>query len=81
MSYQLCEATINLGSPVRRERVRGFQPPWRTVFVYKCATCGQERRVYANSFRGPNPVPGIGAIRCGAYIATNDATNEPARVA
>jgi len=54
---------INLGRPVRSERVRGFQPPWRTVFVYKCVA-GHEVRVCANSFRGKTAVPGVGAIRC-----------------
>ena len=54
---------IDLCRPVRSERVRGFQPPWRTVFVYKCVA-GHEVRVCANSFRGKTAVPGVGAIRC-----------------
>ena len=61
-----CDATLNLNTPTRSERVRGFQPPWRTVYVYRCPKCGTETRVRANSFRGRTPVPGIGAIRCGA---------------
>ena len=65
-----CEATINLRTPIRSERVRGFQPPWRTVYVYRCASCGAERRVRARSFRGTNPEPSVGAIRCGALLAT-----------
>jgi len=65
---------INLSSPVRSERVRDFQPPWRTVFVYKCAKCGKETRVRANSYRGKTAVPGVGAIACPHCPA--DQTNE-----
>lgn len=38
-------AVLNLARPVRSERVRGFQPPWYTVFVYRCDACGGETRV------------------------------------
>ena len=55
---------INLSTPIRSERVRGFQPPWRTVYVYVCATCGAETRVYAAAFIGKRPVPGVGGIFC-----------------
>lgn len=55
--------TIDLSTPVRSERVRGFQPPWRTVFIYLCSA-GHTVRVYANSFRGRTPVPSVGAITC-----------------
>jgi ribosomal protein S27E len=56
---------INLNSPIRSERIRaGFQPHWRTVFIYKCKDCGHEMRVFANSFMGKNPVPGVGSIIC-----------------
>jgi DNA-directed RNA polymerase subunit RPC12/RpoP len=55
---------INLSTPIRSERVRDFQPPWRTVFVYKCSKCNKETRVRASSFRGKTPVPSTGAIRC-----------------
>lgn len=66
-----CSAQINLGRPLRSERVRaGFQPHWRTVYVYRCPTCGAERRVFASAFRGSRPEPGTGAILCGATIAT-----------
>ena len=54
---------IQLGTPVRQEKVRGFQPPWRTVFVYECPK-GHSVRVNANSFRGRTPVPSVGAITC-----------------
>ena len=55
---------VDLARPVRSERVRaGFQPHWRTVFIYKCPK-GHEQRVFANSFRGTTPVPGVGGIRC-----------------
>lgn len=55
---------INLATPVRSERVRWFQPPWRTVFIYRCSKCGKETRVFANSFRGRTPVPSVGGIAC-----------------
>ena len=71
-AYTLCNATVTLSAPIRSERVRGFQPPWRTVYVYQCATCKSERRVYANSFRGTRPQPGVGAIVCGAYLPAQD---------
>lgn len=57
-------AVINLGTPIRSERVRGFQPPWRTVFVYRCPTCSQETRVRAGSYRGNRAEPGVGGIMC-----------------
>ena len=57
---------IDLSKPIRSERVRaGFQPHWRTVFIYKCRECGKEHRIYTNSFRGKNAVPGVGGVRCG----------------
>lgn len=56
---------IDLSRPIRSERVRaGFQPHWRTIFVYLCGTCHNEVRVFANSFRGSRPEPGRGAISC-----------------
>jgi hypothetical protein len=60
---ELEESTIDLSKPTRTERVRGFQPPWRTVFVYHCQH-GHEVRVRASSFRGKTPVPSTGAITC-----------------
>jgi hypothetical protein len=60
-----CPGLINLSAPTGRERVRGFQPPWRTVFKYHCPVCRAEVRVRAGSFRGKTPVPGVGAIVCG----------------
>ena len=59
-----CSGLINLSAPKAREKVRDFQPPWRTVFVYECPVCKREARVRAGSFRGKTPVPGVGAIRC-----------------
>lgn len=55
---------IDLQRPIKTERVRSFQPPWRTVFVYECPDCKGLVRVRANSFRGKRPVPGVGAIYC-----------------
>lgn len=63
-----CNATIDLRTPARSERVRDFQPPWRTVYVYRCPLCGHERRVRANSFRGAKAEPSLGAIVCGHPI-------------
>lgn len=58
-------ALINLSRPIRSERVRaGFQPHWRTVFIYRCDDCNKESRVYATSFIGSRPVPSTGAIAC-----------------
>ncbi len=68
MSYSLCEATINLGTPARSERVRVPFAKSRTVYVYTCKVCKTERRVRASSFRGTTATPSVGAIRCGAYI-------------
>lgn len=59
----MCDRQIDLSRPVGSERVRDFQPPWRTVYIYKCA-CGRTVRVRANSFRGSRPEPGTGAILC-----------------
>lgn len=56
--------TIILSHPIRTERVRGFQPPWRTVYVYRCASCKGETRVRASAFRGRHSEPGVGAIAC-----------------
>jgi len=56
---------IDLSKPIRSERVRvGFQPHWRTVFVYRCPKCEKEMRLYGNAFRGSRPVPGVGGVRC-----------------
>jgi len=55
---------INLQGPARQVKVRaGFQPHWRTQFIYTCGA-GHEVKVFANSFRGPHPVRGVGAIEC-----------------
>ena len=67
-TYSLCDATIDMRTPKRRERVRDFQPPWRTVFVYVCPKCANERRVRASAFRGKVAEPSVGAIVCGAYL-------------
>jgi DNA-directed RNA polymerase subunit RPC12/RpoP len=55
---------IDLMQPVRSERVRGFQPPWYTVYVYICPRCGNEVRMKASSFFGKTPKPSTGAIIC-----------------
>lgn len=60
-----CDGVINLQAPTGRERRRGFQPPWYTVFKYKCPKCGATHTVRANSFLGARPVPSTGGIVCG----------------
>ena len=69
-SYGTCQAVIDLRAPIRSERVRDFQPPWRTIYVYRCTSCGSERRVRAGSFRGSNPEPSVGGIVCGGAVAS-----------
>lgn len=68
---------IDLTTPVGSERVRGFQPPWRTVWIYKCAA-GHTVRVRATSFRGKTPVPSRGAIAC-PQCGGKEVGDEPAR--
>lgn len=61
----MCTGLIDLARPVSKEKVRyGFQPHWRTVFIYRCPQCGKETRVYASKYRGKTPVPETGAIKC-----------------
>ena len=55
---------INLSTPSSSVRERGFQPPWHTIFIYRCKAANHEVRVRANSFSGSRPVPGVGAIMC-----------------
>lgn len=42
------------------ERVRGFQPPWHLILIYKCKVCGQKYRI-RKSWTGPIP---RGALGC-----------------
>ncbi len=63
-----CDAIINLRRPSGSEKRRGFQPPWYTVFLYRCQKCGQVHNVRANSFLGKKAVPGIGGIICGSPL-------------
>lgn len=65
---ETCSEVIDLRLPFKSERVRGFQPPWRTVYLYRCGYCGAVHRVRAN-YRGKTPVPGIGGIICGRTLA------------
>jgi hypothetical protein len=55
-------------SYVRTERVRGFQPPWRTILVYRCDSCLFEARLLKN-WSGPAPRGAITCAHCGAAIA------------
>jgi len=70
MPMKTCSEYVNLGTPVRSERVRDFQPPWRTVFVYRCGACGSEFRMRAGAFSGTRAVPGVGAVRCAHPVAS-----------
>ncbi len=54
---------IDLSRPIRSVRERGFQPPWHTVYIYKCDN-GHEVRMKARCFRGRRPEPGTGAVMC-----------------
>lgn len=63
-----CPGRMDLQRPVRSERRRGFQPPYYTVYVYRCPDCQRERFIRASSFRGRTPVPAIGAMVCGGSI-------------
>ena len=56
---------IDLRHPVRSELRRGFQPPWYTVYVYRCDLCQQELFIRANAFGGSRPEQSVGGIRCG----------------
>ena len=60
-----CGGIIDLATPTGSERVRGFQPPYRTVYIYRCPRCGSVRKVRAGSFRGTTPEPDVGGIVCG----------------
>lgn len=61
----MAKTLIDLSNPIRSKKIRfGFQPHWRTVFIYECPNCHEEHRVFANAFSGKNPVPGVGAIVC-----------------
>lgn len=74
-----CTQVIDLSQPTRSARVRGFQPPWRTVYVYVCPACGHQHRLRASSFRGRHPESGRGGIRCGAKTDTMMPRTERAR--
>ena len=60
-----CPGLIDLSTPTRSERRRGFQPPFYTVFVYRCPQCHGETVLRASAFRGRRAVPGTGAVSCG----------------
>jgi ssDNA-binding Zn-finger/Zn-ribbon topoisomerase 1 len=56
---------IDLNRPIGSKRIRaGFQPHWRTVFIYECPQCKNHIRIYANKFRGRFPIPEIGGVYC-----------------
>lgn len=49
---------ISLRNTIRTERVRGFQPPWHTIWILACPSCAGEVRVRQN-WHGPPPPGGI----------------------
>ena len=63
-----CQGAIDLSRPIGAERRRGFQPPYYTVYVYRCPDCGATKYVRARSFRGRTPTTSIGAIHCDGPI-------------
>lgn len=63
-----CDGIMDLSRPIGAERVRGFQPPWYTVWRYRCPKCGAEMRIRASRFHGRNPAPEIGGVYCGKEI-------------
>jgi hypothetical protein len=63
-----CEGRINLAIPLSATRVRDFQPPWRTVYLYRCPQCHRDIRVRAGAFMGRRAVPGVGGIVCGLPV-------------
>jgi hypothetical protein len=68
---------IMLQYPIKSKKVRaGFQPHWRTIFLYICPECAKEVGVYACAFSGKTPIPGIGAIYCPKCPDQSDAKQE-----
>jgi hypothetical protein len=67
-----CDGIINLNTPISSEQRRGFQPPYYTVYKYKCPKCGYPVTVRAGAFRGRTPEPGVGGIRCGNNLAVKE---------
>lgn len=47
----------------KTERVRGFQPPWRTVEIHECPSCGANARIYQN-WRGSRPPFAVACQSC-----------------
>lgn len=72
MREPTCDRVLNLNTPSGSERVRGFQPPWRTVYIYRCGTCGNVIRMRASSFYGTRPTPSIGGIACGGTLVRSE---------
>lgn len=58
-----CTGLMDMQRPIRTERVRGFQPPWRTVYVLRCPQCGSEMRLHKSGSSMPP-----GAVRCGRAL-------------
>lgn len=43
---------------ITTERVRGFQPPWRTIYVVRCDGCGATLQRISKNWHGSVP-PGV----------------------
>ena len=58
-----CDGRMIIGQGTHR-KVRGFQPPWRTVIDHACPKCGGVVTLNANWRGSPPP----GAIVCGRLL-------------
>lgn len=63
-----CTQLIRFTDACKSERVRAFQPPWRTVNIYTCPTCGHKNRISV-SWHGPTP--------SGAFVCVNSSFTPP----
>ena len=59
-----CETIISFHSWTTTERRRGFQPPWYTVYVYRCPDCNTPHYIHQN-WHGGMP---LGAFVCNTEV-------------
>jgi hypothetical protein len=65
---KICETVIDLSLPIRSESVRVPFRKSRTVFIYRCPSCGTEHRVFGSRFIGKTCTPEIGGMYCSATV-------------